>query len=81
MNISVINITHGLLSNKEIQTAIRAINRQISEDFAPPYWNVSGTLRLEGSSTPQPDKRNLHDMRGDAVLYIRDESDVPNALL
>lgn len=79
MNISVINMTHGLLSDKEIQTAIRAINRQISEDFAP-YWNISGTLRLEGSSTPQPDKRNLRDMRGDAVLYIWDESDVPNAL-
>jgi hypothetical protein len=79
MNISVINMTHGLLSDKEIQTAIRVINRQISEDFAP-YWNLSGTLRLEGSSTPQPDKRKLRDMRGDAVLYIWDESDVPNAL-
>ena len=79
MNISVINMTHGLLSDKEIQTAIRAINRQISEDFSP-YWNISGTLRLEGSSTPQPDKRNLRDMRGDAVLYLWDESDVPNAL-
>jgi len=79
MNISVINMTHGLLSDTEIQTAIRAVNRQISEDFAP-YWNLSGTLRLEGFSTPRPDKRNLQDMRGDAVIYIWDESDVPNAL-
>jgi len=46
MRISVINHTHGLLSDEDVQTAVRAVNRQIAEDFAP-YWNITGVLRLE----------------------------------
>lgn len=80
MKISVINLTHGLISDQEIQAAIRAVNRQVQEDFAP-YWNISGQLRLEGSSGGDPNRgENTEDMRGDAVIYIWDEADVPNAL-
>ena len=50
MIISVINHTSGLLNDSAVQTAIRAINRQIREDFAP-YWDISATLRLEGKTS------------------------------
>ena len=79
MVISVINHTNGQLSDAEVQEAIRAINRQISEDFFP-YWDLGGALRLEGKSSLSPDKQDLADMRGDAVLYLWDETDVPGAL-
>ena len=79
MRISVINLTHGLLSDSEIITAIRAVNRQVNEDFKP-YWNTGATLRLEGSSGDEPDVDNPQDLQGEAIIYIWDKSDVPNAL-
>jgi hypothetical protein len=79
MRLSVVNHTRGLLSDEEVQTAVRAVNRQIAEDFAP-YWNVSGTLRLEGISSGGPRADDTIDMQGEAILYIWDEADVPDAL-
>jgi hypothetical protein len=79
MIISVINHTNGRLLDEQVQTAIRAINRQINEDFEP-YWSLRAQLRLEGRSTPQPTKQTLPDMRGDAVIYLWDKSDVAGAL-
>jgi hypothetical protein len=79
MIISVINHTNGKISDEELQGAIRAINRQIREDFEP-YWHIGGELRLEGRSGPKPSKQNLADMRGDAVLYLWDSVDVDDAL-
>ena len=79
MRISVINLTFGLLSDREVITAIRAVNRQIAEDFAP-YWNSYGVLRLEGNSSEDPDSENPEDMQGEGVIYLWDKSDVPNAL-
>ena len=35
MMISVINRTHGVVKDKEILFAVRAINRQINEYFLP----------------------------------------------
>ena len=79
MIISVINHTNGEISDEELQCAIRAINRQISEDFAP-YWGLSAELRLEGKSEKKPSKHSLADMRGDAVMYVWDQVDVDDAL-
>ena len=79
MRISVVNLTHGLLSDAEVIAAIRAINRQINEDFMP-YWNIGGTLRLEGCSTDELEVDNPQDLQGEAIVYIWDKSDVPNAL-
>lgn len=72
--ISVINHTSGQISDRELQFAIRAINRQIKEDYEP-YWSLGATLRLEGRSVSQPDKQNPADMRGDAVIYLWNESE------
>lgn len=79
MIISVINHTHGKISDEEVQTVLRAINRQIAEDFEP-YWSMGSRLRLEGRSVDQPDQQTPVDLRGDAVIYLWDGSDVPGAL-
>ncbi|HEX3232860.1 MAG TPA: hypothetical protein VHR41_01600 [Gemmatimonadales bacterium] len=79
MNISIINHTEGHISDEELQQTIRAINRQIHEDFEP-YWGMRATLRLEGRSAAKPETAQLADMRGDAVIYLWNEADVDNAL-
>jgi hypothetical protein len=79
MIISLINHTNGLLTDEELQVAIRAINRQIAHDFEP-YWSLGAELRLEGRSETKPSRHSLADMRGDAVLYVWDEIDVDDAL-
>ncbi len=79
MIISVINHTNGKLSDEQVQDAVRAINRQIEEDFTP-YWSLGAQLRLEGKTGKKPNKDSLADMRGDAVLYLWDGVDVDGAL-
>jgi hypothetical protein len=79
MVISVINHTEGQIKDEELQVAIRAVNRQIQDDFEP-HWSLGATLRLEGRSTPAPRKNDVSDMRGDAVLYLWNKTDVPGAL-
>jgi len=69
MIISVINHSKGLITDEELERAIRAINRQIAEDFEP-YWSFGATLRLEGRSETRPSKETLADMRGDAIIYV-----------
>lgn len=66
MIISVINHTRNQLSDEEVQHAIRAVNRQIADDFFP-YWSL-------------PQKQDPADLRGDAIIYLWDKSDVKNAL-
>jgi len=84
MIISVINHTKAI-SDEEVQGALRAINRQIREDFEP-YWSMGAELRLEGRSQDKPRKNkdgkddDLADMRGSAVIYLWDEVDVDEAL-
>jgi hypothetical protein len=79
MIISVINHTHGKITDEQLQVAIRTINRQIAHDFEP-YWSLYAELRLEGRSETRPTKHSLADMRGDAVLYLWDNVDVEDAL-
>ncbi len=79
MIISVINHTNGKILDEKVQVAVRAINRQIREDYEP-YWHIGGELRLEGKSGAKPSKQSLADMRGDAVLYLWDAVDVEDAL-
>ena len=76
---SVINHTNGQISDEELEFTIRAINRQIAEDFEP-YWSMGAKLRLEGRSQTKPSKETLADMRGDAVIYMWNETDVEDAL-
>ena len=79
MIISVINHTDGEVPDDELQRVIRAINRQIKEDFEP-YWSLGATLRLEGRSENAPSKLSLPDLRGDAILYLWNTLSVDDAL-
>ena len=79
MIISILNHTNGEIADSKVQEAIRAINRQLQEDFYPD-WRIGAQLRLEGRSTASPGAESIADMRGDAVLYLWSGSDVPGAL-
>ena len=79
MLISVINHTGGQIQDDEVQGTLRAINRQIRDDFAP-YWSMGGELRLEGRSAKKPDETTLADMRGEAVIYLWNAAEVDDAI-
>jgi len=70
MVISVLNFSNGLVEDASLQSAIRAVNRQISEDFQP-YWGFGAQLRLDATLQRRNAKIKNSEMRGDAVLYIR----------
>lgn len=78
MIISIVNRSKSI-HDHEVQAAIRSINRQIAEDFEP-YWSFGATLRLEGRIGDRPDKNKLAELRGDAVIYLWDETDMEGAL-
>lgn len=73
MIISIIN--HTKISDLDIQNAIRAVNRQIAEDFAP-AWSINATLKLEGQLSVNPNRRLMaSNMRGNAIIYLEDRFD------
>ncbi len=78
MIISIVNRSNSI-PDEELQQVIRAINRQIAEDFEP-YWSFGARLRLEGKVGTKPDKESLADLRGDAVIYLWDQTDMEDAL-
>ena len=51
MIISVKN--HSRIADEEVLAAVRAVNRQIAEDFEP-YWDLGGMLRLADPSDEAP---------------------------
>lgn len=77
MIISVVNRS-TTLSDAELQRAVRAINRQLEEDFEP-HWQFSARLRVDsaGRAAHSPDGKvptpRLPGRRGDAVIYLQDE--------
>ena len=77
--ISVINFTE--LNDSDVQRAVRAINRQIAEDFAP-VWGANWELLLHASAADPADPDSLEEepVRGEGVLYLIDESTLPGAL-
>lgn len=77
MIISLINHSE-IITDEEVQQVVRAINRQLEDDFEP-YWSFGATLRLEGAIGKQPSTA-LSEMRGDAVLYLVDGSNALGAL-
>jgi hypothetical protein len=79
MVISIINQTNGAIHDAEVQEVIRAVNRQIREDFVP-YWGTPATLRLEGRTTGKHGDGATADLRGDAVIYLWNESDKDDAI-
>ncbi len=77
MIISIVNFSK--VSDAEVQQTLRAINRQISQDFEP-YWFMGARLRLEGRVGDTPAPQSAAELRGDAIIYLWDQTDVPGAL-
>ncbi len=77
MLISVVNRSKTL-ADTDLQKAVRAINRQLEEDFYP-HWQFGARLRLDsaGRVPTQRDRKidlpTLPGRRGDAVIYIVDK--------
>ena len=67
MIISVINTTS--LHRQEVQNKIRAVTRQLSEDFRR-YWHTDVQLRLEGWTGETLAPNRPLNMRDDAVIYL-----------
>jgi hypothetical protein len=78
MIITLVNRSQSL-TDENILNALRAINRQIKEDFEP-YWSFGATLRLEGAVGKSANKATLPEMRGDAIIYLADKADVGDVL-
>jgi len=82
MIISVINLTAGAVTDAELHRVVRAVNRQIEQDFEP-YWSFGAQLRIEGKTgrgkDKDKDKVNQADMRGDAILYLRGRTKMDDA--
>lgn len=83
MIISIVNRSH-VLADAQVQRAIRAVNRQLAEDFEP-YWQFGARLRLD-SAQDAPSHRearvslpHLPGRRGDAVIYLMDQASVADA--
>jgi hypothetical protein len=76
---SIINFSS--LTDDQALIAIRAVNRQIAEDFVP-IWGNGRTLSLHAASFDpmQPDTLAEEPVRGDSVLYMVNESTLPGAL-
>ncbi|MCF8209385.1 MAG: hypothetical protein K9K38_08295 [Rhodoferax sp.] len=77
MIISLLNRSKTV-TDARAQEVVRAINRQLKEDFEP-YWSFGGSLRLEGSSGKRTRMKSQADMRGDAVMYLVDGSSAATA--
>jgi hypothetical protein len=79
-SISIIKFSPQL-SDQAVQDAIRAVNRQIVEDFVP-IWGNGRTLRLHAPSFNIEDPNALTEepIRGESVIYLVDEATLPGAL-
>lgn len=78
LQISVVNRTLTI-SDLELHRVVRAINRQIAEDFGP-YWGFGGRLRVEGPTGERLDAEAGRELRGDAILYLLDSASSAGAL-
>jgi hypothetical protein len=78
MVISIVNFT-DTLTDEDVQRVIRAINRQVAQDFEP-YWSMGATLRLEGHGDTEQ-RQAPQELRGDAIIYLWDKAaDVADAI-
>jgi hypothetical protein len=83
MIVSIVNRTASL-ADAEVLRVVRAINRQLAEDFEP-HWQFGARLRLDGAGERPRESDGPHlvkqtpDRRGDAVVYLVDHATVKDA--
>ena len=78
--ISVINFA-STLADIDVQDAVRAVNLQVSEDFAP-VWGSARSLRFHTADfDPQnPESLSEESVQGESVVYLIDKATVDGAL-
>lgn len=76
-SIAVINFSSR--PDPEVQQAIRAVNRQIGEDFMP-IWGQGRELQLYASQVDPSDHLDQERVQADSVLYLVNESTLEGAL-
>lgn len=83
MLISIVNRT-GSLVDADVLPVVRAINRQLAEDFEP-HWQFGATARLDvAGERPRGDQghallKRLPGRHADAVVYLLDHATVADA--
>jgi hypothetical protein len=79
-SIAVINFT-STLNDQAVQDAIRAVNRQVVEDFAP-IWGHGRLLKLVAVdfNPADPDTLAPQKVPADSAMYLVDEASLPGAL-
>ena len=78
MIISVLNFSNGRIRDDEVRRALRAINRQIKNDFEP-HWGFGATLRLVRKAGSKLRKQSLPGRQGEAYLYLSKTIDLKDA--
>jgi hypothetical protein len=79
-SIAVINFA-STLTDQAAQEAIRAVNRQVMEDFAP-IWGYGRLLKLHAVdfNPADPDSLSPQKVPADSAMYLVDEASLPGAL-
>ena len=79
-SIAVINFT-STLNDQTVQDAIRAVNRQVLEDFVP-IWGYGRQLQLHAVDfqPANPDTLAPQKVPADSAMYLVDEASLPGAL-
>ena len=79
-SISIINFSTNL-DDQQVQDAIRAVNRQITEDYLP-VWGHGRILRLHAPTFDLSDEQTLANdpVRGESVIYLVNEATLEGAL-
>jgi hypothetical protein len=79
-SIAVINFT-STLNGQAVQDVIRAVNRQVLEDFVP-IWGYGRVLRLHAVdfNPAAPDALAPEKVAADSAMYLVDEASLPGAL-
>lgn len=79
-SISIINFSTNV-TEQEAQDVIRAINRQVNEDYLP-AWGHGRILRLHAPTFDPSDEDTLAEdpVRGESVIYLVNEATLPGAL-
>ncbi len=77
--IAIVNFSER--SDQDVQDAIRAVNRQVTEDFMP-IWGGARVLRLHAASfePAHPDSLAEEPVQADSVIYLVNESTLAGAL-
>ena len=78
-SIAIINFSS--LDDQPVQDAVRAVNRQVTEDFMP-IWGAGRPLKLHAARFDPANSGSLAEeaVEADSVIYLVNESTLPGAL-